>query len=135
MLRADLLAPPSKDHTHLSDLELLLVAGRDLDPEGRKQLRGRIDKILRSEDPVWTLLAQRLAAALALAITTTTKGMPEALRTGLIARPTTSTGGKRRFVVKGFEGAALEEAVGELLTVLEGVRDWVAEGWSDVLRD
>jgi hypothetical protein len=134
LLRADLLAPPSASHTHLSDLEALLRAGRDLDPEGRKQLRGRIDKILRSEDPVWALLAQRLAAALASALAPVATGAPDTLRTGLVAR-TTSADGRRRVVVKGFEGATLEEAIGEVLVVVEGVRDWVKEGWADVLHD
>lgn len=133
LLRVDMLAPPSEDHTDLADLEKLLIAGCDVSVEDRKVLRGRIEKILRSEDPVWALLAQRLAAALACALAPSMASVPDTLQTGLILRPT-SIDGKRRMVVKGFEGEALEEAAGEVLAALEGVREWVGEGWADVLR-
>lgn len=145
LLRADLLAPPSQGHTHVADLEHALVAARpegaELDAEGRKVLRGKIDKVLRAEDPVWRLLAQRLIEALAVALappTSTAAGPAGPLRTGLVARSSTgAAGGEKRTVlcVKGFEGLALEEALGEVLEVLEGVRAWVGEGWPDVLRD
>lgn len=132
LLRADLLAPPGEEHVHLSDLQSIVSQGQTLDDEGTKVLKSRIEKILRTEDPVWGLLVGRLEMVFTSALEK--QQVPSSMQTGVVGRSTTE-GGVKRLSVKGIEGEVLEETVGEVLDLLRKVQGWVEESWAIVLKD
>lgn len=138
LLTADLLAPASASHTHLSDLSSLVLGALPVRPSDDQveKLKSAISRVLRTEDPVWGLLLGRLAQALVTALDAPRSRVPTNMATGRVAGTATGQATareKRTLVVKGFEGETMEQACGEVLVGLEAVKGWVEDVWREVV--
>ncbi|CDZ96555.1 T-complex 11 [Phaffia rhodozyma] len=146
LLLSDLVTPSSAAHTSLSDIHALLLSSYPTPPDEltSKNLRSAIDRVLRTEDPVWGLLLSRLTLAVELclepplAVGGSSTGLVSIMRTGReVVQPSgenhVRSEEKERIEVKGFEGEALERGIKDLVGSLERVKGWVEQVWTDVV--
>lgn len=94
-----------------------------------------MQRVLRTEDPVWGLLVRRVKEGLGplLGQDGDGSGVPGAMRTGFGAGRSAGTNEATVVKVKGFEGETLEKALGEVLAGLKVVDGWVRGVWGKEL--
>jgi len=104
-----------------------------------------VNRILRVEDPVWTLLQRRIADGFLVRLKQLedAPAVPAYLRSGTglrggrtpsssspapDARPRTAN-----FLIRGFESPVLQKGLIEMFEELLGVLRWLEEVWPDVI--
>ncbi|KAI9456625.1 hypothetical protein F5148DRAFT_1223978 [Russula earlei] len=129
--------------TRLVNLADELVRALSLtDPEATKQLRSAVARTVRTSDPVFLLLQQRLLSALAerlshAPVAIERKDAPEKIRTGRGERSPSVANEKRskgELEVKGFSGPVLSVAIQEVLGMLQEVVLWIERIWADLFE-
>lgn len=118
-----------------------IIASARPDKHG-KELEDSVRRVLRYEDPVWSLLQRRLKDALLTALSAApiaaSAQAPSALRTGRSEASTSADGqtGRGKVVVakvKGFEGDFLRGKVDAAATEVRRMTDWTEQAWADLL--
>lgn len=149
---------PADDSTKLINLadELVRANGHSLSPESEKKLREAVDRTLRLQDPVFSLLQQRLSQAILDRILRHSQEQVGAgTKRAIDMRTGRDVKGKRIRIgldglagsfaqeddvdvwdgigeaVKGFEDPELGKRVDEVTKRVEGVLRWVDEVWGE----
>lgn len=115
-----------------------------LDPHFEKRLRTTVDRILRTDDPVFILLQKRLLAALSAASLNTlveehtsvkmhSGGRAWPQRGGPSSSPPHSEQSETNVVAKGFEDPIIAEQCSNAATMLRRTVEWVEGVWGDTM--
>ena len=115
-----------------------------LDPHFEKRLRTTVDRILRTDDPVFILLQKRLLAALSAASLNTlveehasvrmrSSGRAWPQRGGPSSSPPHSGQSEMNIVAKGFEDPVIAEQCSIAASMLRRSIEWVEGVWGDTM--
>ena len=116
-----------------------------LDPQSEQRLRSTVDRILRTDDPVFILLQKRLLAALSVALLSTPiaderasirmqSGRPRPQRGFSSPSPPPQTTQREvAIVAKGFEDPVLAKQCSIAASTLRRSVEWVERVWGDTI--
>lgn len=158
LLKAEIDDEPGSGDTKLINLadEVIQahrsIAGSSHTEESEQRLRDAVERILRTQDPVFSLLQKRLLTALSSKLAETsppqvsTSNIPEHLQSGRSRGPPmrldlSSDAGDDvndlpvdKIYVKGFEDPVLVKAVGLAVTQMRRCIRWTTLVWGDVVE-
>lgn len=144
--------PPGTKITNLAD-EVVMAHSSSLPPgvtvlerQLEQRLRSTVDRILRTDDPVFILLQRRLLAALSVALLDTPAAQGRAsvrMRTGSSRPqrgissppplPPQDVQGGVTVMVKGFEDPVIVEQCSAVISTLRRIVEWVERVWGDTM--
>ena len=113
-----------------------------LDPQLEHRLRNAVDRILRTDDPVFILLQKRLLAAFSVALLDAPDAEQPAsviMRSGRPQRrrasPPRTVQGEVAIVAKGFEDPVIAKQCSIVASTLRRSVEWVERVWGDTMPD